>query len=168
MDLYTFLIVSHLVGTVLGVGGATFAEIFYTRALKDGGVSPEEGATLKTIYRVLRIGLVLTVLSGFGFLLLFRLTGMEERLFDPKLWAKMTIIGVLLVNALLLQAHRIPMWLGASLSLTSWYAAMIIGAWRGIPYSYWEILFGYGVAVVLVALGLEVFKKWYFKQVQHE
>ena len=164
MDVHFFLIISHLIGTVLGVGGATFAEIFHTRALKDGVVNPEEGATLKIVYRVLRVGLVITVFSGFGFLLLFRLTGMEERLLDPKLWAKMTIVGILLVNALLLQAHRIPLWLGASLSLASWYAAMIIGAWRGMPYSYWEILFGYVLAVAVVAVCLEVFKKWYFKR----
>ena len=88
---------------------------------------------------------------------------MEERLLDPKLWAKMTIVVILLINALLLQAHRIPMWLGASLSLTSWYSALVIGTWHGIPYSYLEILFGYAVAVAVVAVLLELIKKRYLK-----
>lgn len=161
MSIYTFLILSHIIGTILGVGAATFAEIFYVRALKDGVVTPEEGTGLKVIYTILRIGLVLAVVSGFGFLVLYRLTGLEERLLDPKLWAKMTIIVVLVVNALLLQLHRMPMWLGASLSLTSWYAATILGAWRMVPYSYVQIMLGYLVAVAVVAVILARVKSWY-------
>lgn len=161
--MYTFLILVHLVGTVLGVGGATFAEIFYLRAVKDGEVTPEEGAGLKTIYRVLRIGLILSVLSGFGFLLFYRFTGLEGELLDPKLWAKMTVIVILVINALLLQLHRIPMWLGASLSITSWYAAMVLGAWRGMPYSYIEIMVGYIAAVIVMVLVLVQIRKWYLK-----
>lgn len=163
MGIYTFLIIIHLTGTVLGVGAATFAEIFYLKALKDGVISPEEGSTLRTIYSVLRIGLVLSVLSGFGFLLLYRMTGQEERLFDPALWAKMSIIIILVVNALLLQLRRIPMWLGAPLSLASWYAAMVIGAWHDIAYSYIEIMLGYIVSVVLMIIVLELIKRRYLK-----
>ncbi|NQV93343.1 hypothetical protein HQ403_02490 [Candidatus Kaiserbacteria bacterium] len=164
MDIYTILILTHLVGTVLGVGSATFAEIFYLKALKDGEVSPDEGALLKSTYTVLRVGLILGVLSGFGFLLLYRFTGQEERLLDPKLWAKMTVIVILVINALMLQLHRIPMWLGASLSVTSWYAAMILGAWHGVPYSYIEIMAGYIVAVIVMIFVLEFIKKTYLKK----
>ncbi len=166
MDIYTLLIFTHLIGTVLGVGAATFAEIFYLRALKDGVVSPEEGSGLKAIYSVLRVGLIISVLSGFGFLLLYRFTGQEERLLDPKLWAKMTIIIILVVNALMLQLHKIPMWLGASLSLTSWYAAMILGSWHDITYSYMEIMFGYVVAVVITTVVLSFINKSYLDKVK--
>ena len=159
MDIYTILVLTHLLGTVLGVGAATMAEVFYVKALRDRVISPEEGSTLKTTYFILRIGLILAVLSGFGFLLLYRFTGQEERLLDPKLWAKMSIIVILVVNALMLQLHKIPMWLGASLSLTSWYAAMILGSWRGIDYSYAEIMMGYVVAVVIMIVALEWIKK---------
>ena len=87
MEIYPFLTISHIVGIVLGVGGATFAEFLYLRALKDGVVDAEEKIILDTTYRIIRIGLFLAVISGFGFLLLFRFTGAEERLLDPKLWA---------------------------------------------------------------------------------
>lgn len=155
MDILTFLVIFHIIGAVLGVGGATFAEIFYVKAMQDGVIDPMEGAWMKVIYRVLRIGLVLAVLSGFGFLLLYRLTGEEEKLLDPKLWAKMTIIIILLVNAILLTARKIPFWLGSSLSFTSWYAALILGAWHEIPYSYLNIMIFYSLAVVLIAIILE-------------
>lgn len=164
MSVYTILVLIHLLGTILGVGAATFAEIFYLRALKDGEIDPEEGSNLKIIYSVLRIGLILGILSGFGFLVLYRLTGQEERLLDPKLWAKMTVIVILLTNALLLQARRIPMWLGASLSITSWYVAAILGSLRGISYSYIQIMLGYIVAVVFMTIVLELIKKWYLKE----
>jgi|TARA_Y100000310_G_scaffold345866_1_gene471925 hypothetical protein len=164
MSIYTFLVISHIIGTILGVGGATFAEIHHTRALKDGQIDPKEGKTLKVTYSVIRWGLIIATLSGFGFLLLFRLTGEEERLLDPKLWAKMSIIVVLITNALLLQMHKIPMWLGASISLTSWYGALILGSWRSYPYSYVDTIIGYVIAIVLVAIALHFIKRIYFKK----
>ena len=106
MDWDTFLVVIHLIGAALGVGGATFAEIFLLKSLRDGVVDPTEGSFLKITYRVIRIGLALLVLSGFGFLILYRLTGLEERLFSPLLWAKLTIVLILLSGVIAWQAKK--------------------------------------------------------------
>ena len=100
MSVYSLLIVAHIIGTILGVGGATFAEIFHVRAMRDGTITEEEGATLKICYTVLRIGLALLVLSGFSFLIYYRLTGQEELLYSEKLWAKMTIVFIIPINAI--------------------------------------------------------------------
>lgn len=159
MSIYELLIIFHIIGTVLGVGGATFAEIFHVRALRDGSVSEEEGATLKAIYTILRIGLFTAVLSGFGFLLYFSLTGQEERLYSEKLWAKLTVIFFLSVNALLLQAKKMPLWLGSSVSLTSWYTALILGSVWGADYTYFGVLSVYIVAVLVVAGLLHLIEK---------
>ena len=161
--MYQFLILSHIIGTVLGVGGATFAEILSMRALKDGTINKEESALLKAVYTTLRVGLIIAVLSGFGFLLFFRINGQEDRLLDPQLWAKMTIVTVLVFNALLLTLHRIPFWLGGAISLTSWYAALVLGSWRGLSSSYVNIILVYILAIFLVAGILHVIKKWYFR-----
>ena len=161
MSIYTFLVISHIVGTVLGVGGATFAEILHTKALKDRVVTPEESSTLKVTYRVLRVGLLLTVLSGFSFLLFYRLTGQSELIFDPKLWAKLFIVIVIMINALLLQAKAVPFWLGSAVSLTSWYGALVLGAWHDYPFSFMGTLIGYLVAIIVVAYLLHVVKGWY-------
>lgn len=161
MDWFTFLITIHVIGTVLGVGGATFAEIFYLKAIKDGEIDPVEGSFLGTTYTVLRVGLVIIVLSGFGLLVLSSLTGLEEHLYDPKLWAKISIVVIILINAILISMRKIPMWLGSSLSFTSWYTALILGMWRGIPYSYLEIMFGYIIAVFIMAGILEYIKRVY-------
>lgn len=160
MDPHLLLVITHVIGTVLGVGAATFAEIFLIKSLRDGEMDPHESSTLRTVYWVMRIGLVLAVVSGFGFLLLYRLEGHANYLYNEALWAKMVIILVLMVNAWLLTAHRIPMWLGSALSFTSWYAALIIGFLIGpINYGFFEILFFYVIAVAVMAVILSIIRR---------
>lgn len=164
MDWHTFLIVGHIIGTVLGVGAATFAEIFLLKSLRDGTVDPIESAFLKTTYRVIRIGLLLLVLSGFGFLLLYRFTGLEERLLGPILWSKLTITGIILLNAILLQARRVPLWLGSALSFGSWYAAMLIVPMKGVIFAtrsgYWDIIGVYIGFVAIIAIALAIIRRF--------
>lgn len=157
MNWHTFLTISHIIGTALGVGGATFAEIFYLKAIKDGVVEPTETDFLRTTYKILRLGLIILVLSGFGYLLLYRLSG-QPWIYSPRVWAKLTATLVILFNALLIQARKMPMWLGSSLSLTSWYAALIIGSWR-FDASYAYIMLIYAIAIIIIALALTVIRK---------
>ena len=159
MDWYTFLIITHLIGTVLGVGGATFAEIFYLKAKKDGIIEPLEIDHLRTIYFVLRIGLFISMITGLSFLLFYYLIGASELLLNPKLWAKLLIVAILIFNAVLIKFKKIPMWLGASISLTSWYGAMILGAWRTLNVSFINIIIIYIIAIFIVAGILEFIKK---------
>ncbi|MEK7658007.1 MAG: hypothetical protein AAB366_02345 [Patescibacteria group bacterium] len=159
MDWYTFLIIIHLIGTVLGVGGATFAEIFYFKAKKDGVIEPLEVDYLRTAYFVLRIGLFILIISGFGFLLFYRLIGAGEVLLNQKLWAKLGIVVILVFNAFLIQAKKIPMWLGASVSLTSWYGALVLGAWRTLDASFTSIIIVYIIAVFIMAGILEIVRR---------
>ena len=160
MDWYTFLIITHIIGTVLGAGGATFAEVFYLKAKRDGVIEPLEVDYLKTSYLILRIGLFILIISGFGFLLLYRLAGYGEGLLNPKLWAKLTIVAILIINAFLIQIRKIPMWLGASVSLTSWYGALILGTWRTLETPFISIMIVYVVAVFVVAGILELIRKY--------
>lgn len=165
MDWHTFLIITHIIGTVLGVGGATFAEVFYLKAIKDGEIDPTESSFLKTTYFILRIGIILLVLSGFGLLLLNRLDGAAQYLYSPRLWAKLTLTLIIVINAILLQVRLIPAWLGFSLSFTSWYTALILGLWRGATAAgYVTIMLWYIVAVFVVAFILERIKKWYINK----
>jgi hypothetical protein len=161
MDIHSLLITTHLIGVALGVGGATFGGILYMKAMKDGKIDPMEGEWLSVIFMVLRIGLAIAVITGFGFFLEYRFTGQEERLLDPRLWAKMTIIIILVTNALLIQMRKIPMWLGEALSLTSWYGALVLGIIRGVDYSYITFLIFYAIAVVIVIGILSIVKRLY-------
>ena len=159
MDGQTFLTIAHIIGTALGVGGATFAEIFYLKSARDGESDPFQSSALKTIFFVLRIGMVILVLSGFGFLILYRLSGQTELLYHPKLWAKLTIILVLLFGVIAWQARKAPLRWGSAVSLTSWYAALILGAWRGLEASYLTIMTVYLLAIVFAAAALGIIRK---------
>lgn len=159
MSLYEFLVVVHIIGTVLGVGAATFAEIHYLRFASDDIITDDEKKTLATTYTVLRFGLFLLVVSGFSFLLYYRLTEYVEPLTRPSFWAKMTIIGVLIGNAWALQARLMPLAVGSALSLTSWYGALVLGVIGTTSTSYLALLFYYAIAVVLVGLGLHAIRR---------
>src|SRR3990170_5037262 len=107
--IYEILIIMHIVGTALGVGAATFAEIHYTRFNSDDIITDDEKKTLALTYTVMRTGLFLLVISGFGLLLYLRLTEYTDLLTSATFLAKMTVVGILVGNALLLQARIIPL-----------------------------------------------------------
>ncbi len=152
MNWSQFLTITHVIGTILGVGGSTFAELIYRQANADRVIDPTESSYLRLSYRVLRVGLVLLVLSGFGLLVYARLHGRESALYSPKLWIKLGLTVVILVNALLLEVRKTPVWLGAAVSVTSWYTAAILGAWRGIRSRFLTQLVIYLLVLAAVAI----------------
>lgn len=149
-----FVTISHIIGTVLGVGGATFAEIYSWQKPKSELEAQAQSRFLHTAYTVIRIGMVLLILSGFGYFLLLRFEGHAQYIYSPRVWAKLTMTAIILLNAVLLQTRKIPFWLGQAVSLTSWYAALILGAWRGLKASYGEMIVWY-VAVIFAVVLLE-------------
>jgi len=161
MDWYTILVIAHIVGVALGVGGATFAEVNLVRALRDGEISPDESALMRGTYAILRLGFFMLVLSGFGFLLYYRLSGAEELLYSPTLWAKLAVIGALSVNAALMQMRFIPLVWGSAISITSWYAALILGVFmRSMEYLQITAVFSiYALSIVAMYFILQFIHK---------
>ena len=159
MNIKIFLTIVHIIGVVLGAGGATFAEIFFLKSMRDGKIDPVEGSFMKITYRILRIGLLLLVISGFGYLLLYRFMDQPELLYRTKLWSKLTITVILLLTVIGWEMRKVPVWLGSAISLTSWYAALIIGAWRGLDASYLAIMGVYLLSLVVVAGILKMIRK---------
>lgn len=159
MTWYTFITLAHIIGTVLGAGGATFAEILSLQALKDGVVEPAETDLLRLVYRVLRIGLIILVISGFGYLLFYRLTGDVGMLYEPRILAKLTILFFTLVAVIAWQAKMVPFWIGSAGSIVSWYALIILGTWRGLEASYLIIMLSYFLALPVAALILMLIRK---------
>src|SRR3989344_3423119 len=130
MSVYELLVIMHIIGTVLGVGAATFAEIHYTRFNTDDIITDDEKKTLSITYTVMRTRRFLLVMSGFGLLLYMRLTEYTGLLLSQTFWAKMPVVGILVGNALRLQARIMPLAVGAAVSLTSWYTALVLGSLR--------------------------------------
>ena len=159
MDLYLLLVTAHIFGAILGVGGITFAEIFYFKSARDNVIDETESSFLKTTYFVVRMGTILLVLSGFGFLAYYRFIGNEELLYNPQLWAKLTIVIIIALNAALLQAKTIPAWLGSPVSLVSWYATMLLGIFRNVEMSYFQAMIIYIAMIVFVAFVIDYIKR---------
>ena len=159
MDWATILKISHLVGTVLGVGAVSFIDYFYIRAVKDGKIEPHEVEPIRLLTPVLRLGLVILILSGFGYFLLYRLTGHEERLLNPRFLAKITVVGVIVLNGLLLELKKIPINIGGPISSVSWWSAFILGAWRGLSLSYSAIIAAYLLVILAAILAFTAIKK---------
>lgn len=153
MDWGILIKISHIIGTVLGVGGDTFGAIFYFKAMQDGEIDLSESRLLRVCYSVLHIGLVLLVISGFAYFLEFRLEGFPERILQDRFIAKIALVIILLVNAILLQVRKIPVWLGGAISIVSWYGALILGAWRGIQAELWQMVLVYLIAIMVAAIG---------------
>ena len=162
MDLHTILILGHIVGTILGVGGATIAEVQIVKALKDGKVDTSERELMHANYFLIRVGTALIVLSGIALVWWWVVAGGSNwPLTSPKVWVKEIITVAIIINAVALSRRWVPLWLGSAISFTSWWAATVLGVWKHVPYSFWTILAGYVVAIGLVAVAMHYIRKFY-------
>lgn len=102
----TSLRLVHFSGLVLGLGGALFLDLMLSR-YRRMIVSAELVEHVEWISRFIAAGLLLLWASGLGFLLLYHMTE-AEKLLNPKIWAKVTIVSILTVNGLAIHRFVIP------------------------------------------------------------
>jgi len=160
MDIYQIIVAGHVIGTILGTGGATVAEIQLNVALKNKKKLPEVWAMMHANYTMIRVGMGILLLSVIGMLWYHLSMGNDFILTSEKLWIKDLMFGMIFINAVLLTKHWIPMWLGASISFTSWWGATLLGLAGRLPYSFEVYLIGYVIAVLVVALILHLIRQW--------
>ena len=185
MNWHTFLVIAHIIGTSLGVGGVTLSDLYFFKILKRGKISEDTLGLLKTISFAIWIGLIILTLSGFGFLILLRLTKPELGvLYSPKLWAKLGIVAIVLFNGLIMHWKVFPLlesnvgkslnspefskkaWMAfttGAVSFVSWYSALILGAWR-TDFSFLTISTAYltlvaGAIIIINIVGYYLIKK---------
>ena len=159
------LTILHVFSMGLGLGATTVADFLFFRFLRDLKITQQEAEVLNTISKVIWVVLVLIIISGLGLYL-----PDAERLNDSsKFMVKLTVIGVILLNGVMLNTligprlsvifgeevnfTKSPRWVrklafaGGAISMTSWYSVFILGSLRKQPYTYWEIL---GVYLILL------------------
>lgn len=163
MDIYAIIVAGHVIGTILGAGGATIAEFQSMRAYREGKISENERALLHVNYRIIRVGMFLLLLSIIGMFWYHLREGNSFILQSEKLWIKDLMFVVIIVNAVLLHKHWIPFWLGASISFTSWWGATLLGLAGRLPYSFIIYLFWYIVSIFVIAGILELVRRRYFR-----
>lgn len=173
IDIKTALLVGHLFGVALGAGTALFSGVIFTKIMYDGRVTKNEMQFLEVAGWMVTFGLTLLVLSGLGMFLLDQ----ARYLASTKFMAKMTVIGILILNGITIHTTHMPalkkhlgkylpeigsfkkrsylMYAGGAISMTSWATALILGAFRGVPYSYGTIMLTY-VLILIGAIALSI------------
>lgn len=160
MDIYSIIVAGHVIGTILGTGGATIAEFQINRALKDGKVDANERALMHVNYTIIRVGMGIILLSVIGMFWYHLRAGNTFILTSEKLWIKDLMFVMIFVNAFLLTKRWIPLWLGASISFTSWWGATLLGLAGRLPYSFETYLLGYVAAIFIIAGVLHLIRTW--------
>ena len=151
MDIYTIIVMGHVIGTILGTGGATVAELQITRALRDKKVSSDESALMHVNYGMIRVGMGLVLISVIAMFWYYQTIGSTHLLTSEKLWIKDLMFVAIFINAISLHKRWVPLWLGASISFTSWWGATLLGLAGELPYSFVTYLVGYIIAIFAVA-----------------
>ncbi len=147
MELQPLIVVAHIVGAAIGVGGAMATDSVFLRAIRNRHISSEQALLIRAVSDVVLIGLGIVSLTGVTLLVLS-----PEMIGEAKFQAKMFIVVVLLFNGLLFHLHVLPFlarhrdqWLGSevltlsrrvvfavsgAVSGVSWFGALILGAWE--------------------------------------
>ncbi|MEK7661975.1 MAG: hypothetical protein AAB355_00525 [Patescibacteria group bacterium] len=159
MDLHTFLVLGHVIGTAMGLGGSIVAEAQIRKAIEDGNIENDERALMHANYFLIRVGLALVIVSGLALMWWFLLQGNDWVLKSQKLWVKDIMVVAIIINAVAISKRFVPLWLGSAISLGSWLWATILGIWR-TPYSFWPLMAGYVILVALVAVLLYFYGKF--------
>ncbi|MFB6225988.1 MAG: vitamin K epoxide reductase family protein [Candidatus Paceibacteria bacterium] len=166
------LLIFHIIGLALGVGGATITDVFFFRFLKDYKISHKEADVLDTVSEVVWAGLAILILSGLG----LYLPSADQLTQNPRFLTKMTVVAIITLNGAVLNLkirphlmqiefgkhehqegemvfhRRLSFALGA-VSFVSWYSALFFGLARGLPDSFW-VQFGGYLVVIAVAVGV--------------
>lgn len=157
---FRYIVGLHLVGIVLGFGAALMADIFFFKFLKDRKVTEDQVKILKVFSKIIWVGLGIIIFSG---LLLF-LSNIEFYLNSAKFLTKMSVIGVIVINGLVLnfavtpkltsisftagkdednkmQNARSLAFASGAISAVSWWTAFILGVLQFSPAPF-PIMFG--------------------------
>jgi hypothetical protein len=172
MDINSFLILGHIVGTAIGVGGATVTDMLFFRSIRDGKISHDEYLTLKLLSKIIMTGFIILVLSGLGFFALLYLNTGSLAGMPDRMSAKLYVVAIIFLNSRVLAYKVLPLikrsigkeiqpileknsflvLTSGGLSIISWYSTVLLGSWREIPFSTIQIL-GIYLSLVLVVCG---------------
>lgn len=164
------IVLLHIIGFVLGVGGATISDVLFAKFLHNFKISGKESRVLQTMSQVVWVGLFIIVISGIG-IYLPQMAILNE---SAKFITKMIIVSIIIINGAILNLvispnlikiscshcinvrhshflRRLSFALGA-ISFVSWYSALILGSIKNIPLTLHELLTIYVLLVLFAVL----------------
>lgn len=169
LTLFQIYLMIHLLGVVIGLGGALFSDVLFLTSIKKRKLTTSEVRIIQLAGHFVVFGLMVLIISG---VLLFS-TNIEKYLYSAKFMAKMSIVFVLFLNGLVFHYFHIPkitkhvetnlmdapsfrsswwfLLIGGAISAPSWLLAFMLGFIKKLPYSYGEIM---GVYVLILAASI--------------
>lgn len=176
MHLLTFIKIFHLLGLILGLGGAVFLDF---SILTRGILRPVSNYTVhhaENLSKIVSIGLAILWATGIV-LIALNLAEKPEYLTNQKLWAKIAIVVALTLNGFYIHHSVLPFMKGrlgqrlfsglkarniaaftlvASISFVSWTVPFVLGKASELNYvtPMWEILAVYGALVAALWAGM--------------
>src|SRR5258705_5471553 len=138
----------HFGALVLVLGAATLLDLVIARFVLMRSVSREHVQVIDFSSKIVTIGLGLLWFSGIGFLIHYGLFD-PSKLWNPKIWAKITIVVVLSINGVIVHHFVLPhiraqigsrlleglsysrcslLLLAGAVSAISWYVPLLLGA----------------------------------------
>lgn len=182
LDIKTILTIIHVIGAVLGAGGALVSDGLFFTSIKDGRLSNTEIRFLKLTSTLIWLGLGILILSGIA---LFALDP-AYYLASSKFLAKISIVGVIAVNGLFFHfihtphmehargeylprygtflRQSKPLFVSGAVSLTSWLCTLALGSIKSIPYPYTTIMLWYGVILAIAMLSAIIVERIVLKR----
>ena len=160
----TLLAITHVLyqmGITFGVGASTFALTFFINALEDGVIDPSERRFMHIVYVVLRIGMTLITLSLLSFYAIAFFSKDISTLLSTTYLMEWTLIGVIIVNAILMTKHLMPMRFGPVLAGGSWYSLFFVTVLPLAATPYPALLLYYGVFLVLFFIVFTVARNYF-------
>ena len=168
-DLKSAAIILHLIGVVIGAGGAYVSDFLYLKSTKDGSLDVKELRTLRRASKIVWFGLVILFASG---IILFSLNPAVYAA-SSKFLTKMAVVGVLTLNGFLFHFVHMPVlhrttdgklfrskeflrkgsiiYASGAVSIVSWTSAIVLGFLRSIPYTFAQ---AFGIYILIVAVAI--------------
>lgn len=103
-DAFPYLLTVHLLGLVMGLGGALILDLLIFHFLKNYTISSREAVIMHIISQMIMLGLILLIVSGIPLFL----TDVTSYLDNPRFLMKMTAVGFVILNGIVLNLYIAP------------------------------------------------------------
>lgn len=148
----------------LAVGASTFALTFYFMAFKDGVVDPSERRFMHAVYFAIRFALVVIIPTEIWYVWYYGIDAFPIAASYDVLVFRWFLLGVIILNAVLMQFKKMPMWLGPALAGGSWYAFFAASVWPGLVLPFQTLLLYWTIFVAFMVVLLRLIKLVYLKK----
>lgn len=167
MTPYTLL---HILGVALGLGIATGMDFLLMRnVLRNSVLTETHLQSMVLLSRFVSAALVMLWLSGVGFLLCYSVST-PEKLLNPKIWSKLSIVFILTVNGFAIHHYILPtlrqcvgktllaalpyktlafFFMSGAISFVSWYFPFLYGTLPALNFAFSFMEFSVAYAMVI-------------------